>query len=80
MPEHFENINTYAKTRMSYYNIPFLDLAREFITQRQKQKLRKMIYFKFDKHPSYNLSSRRLKAIEQFIQNRVHELLALENK
>lgn len=77
MPDDFRELDTYAQTRMSSYHISFLELAKAFITSEQKTKLRKMIHFRFEKHPNYNLPSYRLKAIERFLQKRVMELLAI---
>ena len=46
----------------------------------QKEKLRKMINFKFKKHSRYNLPDKRLKRIEKFLQYRVQELLEIKGK
>lgn len=76
MPDELEHLETYAKTRSSSYGVPFENIVREFITSRQKEQLRKMIDFKFEKHSNYNLPAKRLKAIEQQLQLRVSELLS----
>jgi len=55
----------------------FLLFAKEIITPRQKEKIRKLINFKFKRHRRYNLDKKRLKIIERFIQIRVKELLGL---
>lgn len=81
MPDDYKNLDEYAKTRISSYNIDFISLAKEFITLRQKAKLRKLINFKFIKytHRGKNkVSATMLKSIEKFIQGRVTELLELE--
>ena len=70
-----KDIDSYAKTRMSSYGVPFENIVHEFISSRQKSKLRKMIGFKFIRHSSYNLPEKRLKVIEGHIQNRVQQLL-----
>lgn len=77
MENDLTNIEEYAKTRSSSYGVPFENIVKEFITPRQKAKLRKMIGFKFERNktPKYNWSAKRLKAIETFLQLRVAELL-----
>ena len=45
------------------------------MTFRQKDKLRKLINFKFDKNTRYKLSNKRLKQLEKIIQERVILLL-----
>ncbi len=75
MPDNFKNLDEYAKTRLSYYNISFLDIAKEYVDDKKKAKLRKLINFKFENHKTYKLKSIRLKAIEKFIANRVNTIM-----
>ncbi len=75
MPDDLENLDAYAKTRTSAYGVPFENVVREFITTRQKDKLRKMIGFTFERHPRYNLPIKRVRAIEKHLQKRTQELL-----
>lgn len=70
-----KTLDEYAKTRSSSYGVPFENIVREFITPRQKEQLRKMIGFRFEKHPAYNLPTERLKAIEKALQNRAQAFL-----
>ena len=77
MPEDFTHLDEYAKTRSSSYGVPFENIVKEFITPRQKEQLRKMIGFRFERHKNYNLPARRLKAIENWLQIRVQTLLKL---
>ena len=77
MDDELEEIEKYSKTRGSAFGVAHIEIAKEFITSRQKAQLRKMINFKFTKHARYNLSAQRLKKIEAFLQKRVQELLAL---
>lgn len=77
MPEDFTHLEEYAKTRSSSYGVPFENIVKEFITPRQKEQLRKMIGFRFERHKNYNLPARRLKAIENWLQIRVQTLLKL---
>ena len=54
----------------------FIRTAQKVMTPSQKEKLRKLIGFKFKKHSRYNLPAKRLRMIERQIQKRVQELLA----
>lgn len=77
--DDLQDIASYAKTRQpAFKNVTFEEIVNEFISDRQREKLRKMINFKFVKHQKYNLSSLRLKIIEDFLQYRVRELLAVK--
>ena len=75
MADDLAKPDEYVKTRLSAYDVPFENIVREFIAPRQKEKLRKMIGFRFRKHPTYNLPARRLKTIEQILQERVQLFL-----
>ena len=75
MPDDVRTLDEYAKTRSSAYGVPFDNIVREFIFPRQKEKLRKMIGFRFEKHPRYNLPAGRLKAIERTLQTRIRAFL-----
>ena len=77
MDNELEDIETYAKTRLMATSQDFLLFAKEIITPRQKERIRKLINFKFKRHSRYNLDKKRLKIIEKFIQIRVQELLKL---
>ena len=77
MPDDMKTLDEYAKTRSSSYGVPFENVVREFISPRQKEQLRKMIGFRFAKHPAYNLPAERLKAIEKTLQNRVQAFLSV---
>lgn len=73
-----QDLKKYAKTRFpACCNASFDDLVKEFISERQIEKLQKMINFKFTKHAKFNLPSNRLKKIEEFLQVRVQELFNL---
>lgn len=78
MDEDLENIEKYAATRVSSYGIPFLYVVKEFITDRQRDKLKSIRNFTFEKHKSYNLSAKRLKNIEKFINIRREEILEIK--
>jgi hypothetical protein len=71
-------LDEYAKTRTPAYNdLSYEMIVKNFITPRQIAQLRKMINFKFDRHPLYNLENWRLSALENHLQKRVRQLLEL---
>lgn len=74
-----EIVNLFS-TRLLATSQDFVVFAQQVITGAQKKKLRKLINFRFKRHPRYNLPAHRLKIIEDFIQQRVHELLLLQTK
>ena len=53
----------------------FIAFVKPRMTKRQKEKLRKLIGFKFESHYKYRLPRKRLKYLEEIIQKRVLELL-----
>lgn len=75
MEDDIENLDKYAETRFPALYENFVNVAKELITPIQQEQLKKLIGFKFKKHSRYNLDKNRLKAIENFIQKRVLELL-----
>lgn len=75
MEDDLRDIDAYAATRISAYDVPFENIVREFIGQRQRKKLRRMIGFRFARDPNYNLPAARLKAIENYLARRVDRLL-----
>ncbi len=79
MPEDLKNLDAYAKTRTTPYRISFEDVCRAVMSSKQKNQLRKLVNFTFTRHPSINLPEERLQAIENHIQKRVRELLAIPN-
>ena len=77
MPEDLEHLSAYAQTRSNPYQIPWLTLCREVMGTRQREQLRRLISFRFRRHPSINLPEARLQAIENQIESRVRELMSL---
>lgn len=53
----------------------FIDTAKKVLTQEHKKNLKKLLNFKFKKHPMYNLDAIRLRKIEDQVQRNVMELL-----
>ena len=77
MPDDIQNLAEYAKTRANPYGVSYEAICREVMGTRQRNQLRRLIGFRFTRHPSINLPEERLTAIEKQIDLRVRELLAL---
>ncbi len=77
MPEDFNNIDEYAKTRSTPYGVSFESICTEVIGKKQTAQLRRLLGFRFIRHPSINLPEERLQAIEKHIEVRARELLSL---
>jgi len=78
MPDDYKNLDDYAKTRFPIYNgTTFEGICRTFITSRQVEKIRKMLSFRFKRHPKLNLPDEHLTAIEKHIQSRASFLIDL---
>lgn len=77
MPDDFNNLSEYAKTRTTPYGVSFESICKEVIGKKQTAQLRRLLGFEFKRHPSINLPEERLQAIEKHIEVRVRELLSL---
>lgn len=77
MQDDINNLDAYARTRANPYGILYETICREVMGQKQRSQLHRLINFHFVRHPSLNLPEERLAPIEQHIQKRVRELLAL---
>ncbi|MCR4593954.1 MAG: XRE family transcriptional regulator [Clostridiales bacterium] len=84
--EAFTNRNAFwdymdtADVNTSQYGVDYLDLVDAFCGKEQIAKLRKVLDFKFIKHPKYNLPDNRLELIEDMVRERANELiLTIEN-
>jgi len=72
-----ENLTAYAKTRDAAFGVPFDEIAKAYITDRQRKQLRKVLTFSFTRDKNYNLPAYRLKALEESIRARVGELIEM---
>lgn len=77
MDDDIKNLEKYAKTRTNPYYISFEKVCELVMGAKQKEQLRRMIGFKFERHSTYNLPEDRLTAIEKQIQFRTQELLKI---
>ena len=78
MPDDIDNLDEYAKTRFpAQGDISFERICSEVMGKIQAQQIRRLIGFKFKRHPSINWPEERLEAIEKHTQKRVRQLLGL---
>lgn len=75
MEDDFENIEVYANTRTPATYNDFIEFIKPYITEKQKEKIKKLTGFKFEKHSRYNWNKRRLSALEKLIEKRARMLL-----
>lgn len=73
--ESEEKLNAYAETLLPCVYDDFIETAKQVLTPEHREGLRKLLDFKFRKHPRYNLSNKRLRLIENQIHNRAKILL-----
>ncbi len=76
--EDFESIGAlqeYADTLLPCVYDDFIGTAKKVLTAEHRKELRKLLDFKFKRHPRYNLPKERLALIEKQIQKRAQELL-----
>ena len=77
MPEDFQDLDSYAKTRGTAYSVSFESVCQEVMGPIQARQLRKLIGFTFHRHPRLNWPEYRLEAIERHLQKRVRQLMEL---
>ena len=77
MEDDIKELDIYAKTRSNPYGVSYEKICSEVMGAKQKNQLRKLIGFRFTRHPSMNLPEERLTAIENHLQSRIRKLLAL---
>ena len=73
-------LREYAKTRTNPYNLPFEEICAAVMGSRQKAELRRMIGFRFRRHPSINLPEEHLQLLEKLLEQRVRELLSIPTR
>ena len=79
MEDDFADLKAYAQTRTSATGANHTDIARAVMGPKQREQLRRLINFRFEPHKpnkaKVKFSAKRRKQLEQFIQDRVRELL-----
>lgn len=73
--ENDENLESYARTLQPSVYDDFMEEAGKALSDRHRKNLRKLLEFRFKRHPRYNLPAGRLKMIERQIQRRAKYLL-----
>ena len=77
MADDINNLEEYAKTRTTPYGVSFEEVCKAVMGSKQKSQLRRLLNFKFERHPSINLTEERLTAIEKQIAVRTRELMSI---
>ena len=77
MPKDMTDLDSYAKTRGTAYGISFETVCQAVMGPLQREQLRRLIGFTFQRHPRLNLPEERLTAIERHMQKRVRQLMEL---
>lgn len=77
MADDINNLDEYAKTRTTPYSVSFEKVCKAVMGSKQKSQLRKLLNFKFKRHPYINLPEERLTAIEKHLKHRVTELMSI---
>ena len=65
----------YAKTLMPRVYDDFVAETRNVITHTQRTALRKLLDFKFQRHPRYNLGTQRLAMVEKMVAEQAMKIL-----
>ena len=80
-PEDYESAEAfqqYIDTLVPCVYDDFFATAKRFMTDENREQLRKLLNFRFKRHVRYNLPPKRLKLMEEQVQKRAMRLL--ENK
>jgi len=70
-----DTLKKYADTLLPFVYDDFIETAKEVLTQKHREGLRKLLTFKFKKNARYNLPDERLKMLEKQVQERAKLLL-----
>jgi hypothetical protein len=65
----------YAKTLLPCVYDDFVAEAKSYLSHELRNGLRKLLDFKFKRHPQYNLDSKRLSMLERMVSERAKEIL-----
>ena len=68
-------LSEYADTLVPCVYDDFIGTAKNVLTNRHREGLRRLLSFRFKRHSRYNLDSKRLKLIEEQVHKRAKELL-----
>ena len=70
-----KTLSDYADTLVPCVYDDFIGTAKNVLTNRHKDGLRRLLDFHFKRHSRYNLDSKRLKLIEEQVHKRAKKLL-----
>lgn len=76
--QNAETLQTYADTLAPCTYGDFMETAAKTMNGRNREQLRRLLAFRFKRHPRYNLPSGALRLIEEQVQKRARALLNLE--
>ncbi len=76
----FEEYINSDSTMISYYGTSYKNLVETFCGKEQIEKLKKLLTFSFNKHPSFNLSDNRLRSLSHMIQERARLYIDIINE
>ena len=78
--DEFGNLSAleeYAAMRTNPYRLSFEEVCAAVMGAKQKEQLRRMIGFRFKRHPSINLPEEHLQALEKILEQRTIKLLSI---
>ena len=79
LDDDMQNLEKYAKTRYMKNAGDFMEFAESIVDARVKRKVKNLINFRFKRDKKHNLSAKRVKYIEQFIQQRVSKIIEMDS-
>lgn len=75
--QNMASLKEYARLRSTPYNVSYEEICAEVMGPAQRAQLRRMIGFRFRRHPNLNLPEAHLSLLERVLEERVRELLAI---
>lgn len=75
--QNLASLKEYARLRSNPYNVSYEEICAEVMGPAQRAQLRRMIGFRFRRHPNLNLPEAHLSLLERVLEERVRELLAI---
>lgn len=74
------SLEEYAAMRTNPYRLSYEEVCAAVMGAKQKEQLRRMIGFKFKRHPSINLPETHLQALEKILEQRTRKLLSIPTR
>jgi hypothetical protein len=75
MHDDLVNWPEFLATRLPKAYDDYIGTARKYMNAEDYAKVKRLVGFKFERHPKHNLSEERLGYIEQMVQQQVQKLL-----